>query len=489
MITTRNTIPSIGDLILFRSAFEYYVMWVAFLVSGCLAKVLFFNRISIFVYSCFIQNWLCEIDMWDFQAVQSLRSSVSLSSIAVTNRRTIPMIMWVALVILSLFALAIWKWNMWLDECNGNIGPMYFCPFSLQWLLWPCSLTGLELIFLAVEKLFTVSDKFWIYPELDTFSLKNVLYDIRWVFVSTTDSPLYNWDWVVWLVQDNLNVLITVYYLHKVSKPSRKSRSELYTIDVNVVFKNEDFFKELEEQLKKEFSIEYLNLLVSCIFFRLTVICQGNFRIESSGLESNSENYNMLNWRETIGDEHEDPKERARFSYSEFCAQGVLQQISLKEQILKNLSTWVKNLSYIYNHLYQDLFREAFNLVYYRLDKNLVPRLKARLYLCRRNKLRSCSINDRNHETSLLAGVVEKMFLIRRDVGLLIVEQLMNLDYKNYFSINRRFYSLFKRILPRAKLRSIRGEFNPASLVVEVICCHKSQYDSLFLLTDSTYSF
>jgi len=154
------------------------------------------------------------------------------------------------------------------------------------------------------------------------------------------------------------------------------------------------------------FIIEYLNFLVGCIFFRRTVICQGNFGIESSGLESDSDHFNMLNWRETIANEHEHPKERTRFISSEVCAQGAPQQITLNEQTL-NCLTEVKNMSHICNHVDQDLFREAFNLVYDRLNKDLVPRLKARSSLCRRNKLRCFRINDRNHETSLLAGVVE----------------------------------------------------------------------------------
>jgi len=179
------------------------------------------------------------------------------------------------------------------------------------------------------------------------------------------------------------------------------------TIDLNIVLKDEDLFKKFEELLMKEFRIEYLNILVSCVFFRRTVYCQGNFGIESSGLESDSNYFNMLNWRETIANEHEDPKERARSIYSEFCAEGALQQITLNGQTLKSLSRRVKDLSNIYDHVDQGLYTEAFNLVYDRLDKDLVSRLKARLNSCRRNKLCSCSINGRNHETSLLAGVVE----------------------------------------------------------------------------------
>jgi len=404
MITTTNIIRLIGVLIIFRSDFEYYVMKVAFLVSDCIVKVLFFNRISSHVYSCFTQNWLCDLDMWDFQAIQSMRSSVSLSSIAVTNRRTIPMIMLVTLIVLSIFALAIWIWNKY-DEYNWNMDPLYFFPCLVKWQR-PCCLTVLELIFLAVGKLFTISDNFKIYPELATICLKKVLYDIWWVFLWKTGST-YELYWAVWLGQDNLTMLITVYYLYKVSKASGKSRSELCTIHLNMVLEDQDLFRKFEGQLKKEFSVEYLNFLVSCIFFRRALICQGNFGIESSGLESASEQFNMLNWRETTANEHEDPKERARFIYSEFCAPGAPQQITLNEQTLTNLSTRIQNLSNIYNHVDRDLFREAFNLVYDRLDKDLGPRLEARLNLCRRNKLRGCSINYRNHEASLLAGVVE----------------------------------------------------------------------------------
>ena len=81
----------------------------------------------------------------------------------------------------------------------------------------------------------------------------------------TTDT-LENWDWVVclvWSVHDSLNVFITVYYLFKVSKLLRKSRSELLTIDLNMVLKDEDLFKKYEELLMKVFRIEYLNFLVS----------------------------------------------------------------------------------------------------------------------------------------------------------------------------------------------------------------------------------
>jgi len=121
MITTRNVLLSIISQMESWSAFEFFLIWVAFLVSEFLAKVLFFHRISIFVYSCFVQNWLCDLDMWDFQDVQSLRSSLSLSSIAWTDRRTIPKIMLVALVIMSLFAFVIWIWNMY-DVIKDNIG-------------------------------------------------------------------------------------------------------------------------------------------------------------------------------------------------------------------------------------------------------------------------------------------------------------------------------------------------------------------------------
>jgi len=174
-----------------------------------------------------------------------------------------------------------------------------------------------------------------------------------------------------------------------------------------MVLKDEDLFKKLEVLLMMEFRIEYPNFLVSCIFFRRTVCYQGNFGIESSGLESDSDHFNMLNWRETIANDHEDPKERAHFIYSQFCAEGALQQLTLNEHTLKSLPTRIKDLSNICDHVDKDLYREASNLVYDRLDKDLVPRLKARLNSCRRTKLRSCSINDRNDETSLPAGVVE----------------------------------------------------------------------------------
>ena len=64
-------------------------------------------------------------------------------------------------------------------------------------------------------------------------------------------------------------------------------------------------------------------------------------------------------------------------------------------------------MSNIYDYVDQDLFTEAFDLVYHRLDKDLVSRLKARLNSYRRNKLCSCSINDRNRQTTLLAAGVQ----------------------------------------------------------------------------------
>merc|ERR1719357_1460082 len=141
MITIRRIILYIGYQIKYQSYLDSHVLLSALMASDCIAKVLLFKRISVLVYSCFVQNWLCDLDMLDFQAVESLRLSVSLSSIAVNNRGTIAKIMWVAFVIMSLFYLAIFIWNVHDYYYDGSLALDVF-QNQLLWLLWPCCSTG-----------------------------------------------------------------------------------------------------------------------------------------------------------------------------------------------------------------------------------------------------------------------------------------------------------------------------------------------------------
>merc|ERR1719510_2613482 len=105
-----------------------------------------------------------------------------------------------------------------------------------------------------------------------------------------------------------------------------------------------------EEQLKKEFNVQNLNFLVSCIHYSRTVIAQGQFGIGTSFTETEIETLNMLNWRGTREDENTDPNKIARFIYNEFCVRGAPQEIDLHENTSRRLSARIRNLSNVCNY-------------------------------------------------------------------------------------------------------------------------------------------
>jgi len=187
-----------------------------------------------------------------------------------------------------------------------------------------------------------------------------------------------------------LQLLITDYYLFMIWKSSGQVRDSRYVIDLKMVLKDEDLYEKFQELLKREFFVENLSFLANCIIYRRALIGQCHFGIGTSDTESESEIFEMLNWFDATVYEA-DPKKLALFIHSEFCVQGAPQKINFNEEVLERQSARIKSLSNVYDYTEEDLFGEAFDLIYRVLNNDLVPRLEAELNSARNV---SFTIND-----------------------------------------------------------------------------------------------
>jgi len=266
---------------------------------------------------------------------------------------------------------------------------------------------------LTVQTFFTVSDSFNICAELSMKCLvimsfviyAEILLRTNFIAQSTQDKLV---KYIVVISGELLlQIFITDYHLYMSSRSFGKSRGNRYTIDLNMVLKNIYLFREFEDQLKREFHVENLNFLVSCIHYRRTVTRQGHFGIGTSISECENETFEMLNWRETMPDEDRDPNKIARFIYSEFCVQGAPQQISLDNDTFKRLSARMRSLSNIYNYSEQDLFSEAFDLIYNQLDNDPLIRLKRKLKFPRDIPAQRDRLDSQGYGITLLTSKLE----------------------------------------------------------------------------------
>jgi len=144
-------------------------------------------------------------------------------------------------------------------------------------------------------------------------------------------------------------------------RTSVNPRSKRYTVNLNMVLKDKNLFTMLEKQLEREFRVQNLNFLVSCIHYYGTVIAQGKFGIGASFTEIESNTFDMLNWLGAIGDEDTESFKMARFINNEFCVRGAPQELNFNENISRRLSARMKNLSNVYNYAERELFIEAFD--------------------------------------------------------------------------------------------------------------------------------
>jgi len=167
-----------------------------------------------------------------------------------------------------------------------------------------------------------------------------------------------------------LLVLLTVdFNLHMAEKRfsvnSTRHKSTLKTITMDDILNNEIMFREFEEHLKKEFSLENLNFLKTCVYYN-RLNCRTLRSPQSSGNENISGKHPQLMMSSALGaprnnnfrmtatstqtieeirmqwmrSSSKNPKRAtsmARFIYEEYCAEGAPQEINLSVVAMKKL--------------------------------------------------------------------------------------------------------------------------------------------------------
>jgi len=352
----------------------------AYLVTNVaifLSLTLYFHRIWMCIYKSLLQKSLGLLDMWDPQAIHELRSSTDLSHFWVRCRHTLgnPNVMSVAWFIIWLLVSSLLLWY----AQRGYMYPQsHFANWEIVTLVFSSWIVGFTLVMLVLQWCFTVSDNFNIRTELTMKSLIVACVPIFTETVWHTNWPVKNQidkTIILLLVLTGelfLQILIMDFHLYMSSRSCGKSSG--YDINIRRVLKDEELFRKFEEHQQREFNLQNLNFLVSCIHYRRAAMRQGQFGI---GSISNSKNESeMLYWRELAAEEDLDPNKIARFIYGEFCVQGAPQEIKLHDETSKNLSARVRNLSNICNYAEPDLFDEAFDLIHNHLDEESMLRFK-----------------------------------------------------------------------------------------------------------------
>jgi len=375
--------------------------------SGC---AVFLHRIWMCVYKSLLQKSLGALDMWDVKSIHSLRSSKTISNFWVKHRHNLGNSVFMSIIWLSIW-LVVGSLEMGCALSYGwyfpeDVFPMY----DIVNIMISSCLVVFGLLMLAVQKIMTVSDSFNISTELTMKCLVIMIFNTYSEMVAHTNLIAHAMDdkWTFTLVAVSgcllLQLLIMDYHLYMTLRTSVNSSSKRYTVDVNMVLKDENLFTNFEEQLKREFNVENLNFLVSCIHYSRTVIAQGQFGIGTSFTELENETFNMLNWRGTLGEEDADPNKIARFIYNEFCVRGAPQEINLNENTSRRLSTRMKNLSNVYNYAEPELFIEAFDFIKDQLENDSVIRFKRRMNLPRGVQFHTDSIEGLGYGLPLLAS-------------------------------------------------------------------------------------
>lgn len=346
-----------------------------------LSLAAYFHRTWMCVYKSLLQKSLGELDMWDCEAICKLRSSKSLSNFWVKHRNTLGNSFVMSVVWFSIWLLAGCLELWYSHDIHYNPDSHHLAGWEIVNIAYMSCTIGFALLILAVQWVFTVPDNFNIRTELTMKCFVMTFFitfsEITW----NTNFPVHTMldDMILFLSVITgelfLQLLIMDFYLYMNSRSCGALRGN--TINMRTVLKDEDLFLKFEEQQKREFNLENLNFLVSCVQYRRAAMLQGQFGIGSiTDCESDIE---ILNWRDMSAEEDLDPNKIARFIYSEFCVQRAPQNIELDEQTSEKLSRRMKNLSNICNYAERDLFNEAFYLIYDRLDKESMHRFKRAL--------------------------------------------------------------------------------------------------------------
>jgi len=358
------------------------IFWM-FLITNVgllLSLTLYFHRIWMVVYKSLFQKSIEALDMWDVQAIQELRSSKGLSNFFLKSRHTLGNPYFMSVVWFSMWLLA-GGLQLWYGRGGFSPPGNHIETWDIVNVVFGGCIIGFALLMLAILWFFTVADNFKIRTEL---TMKCLLITFFAIFVETTwhtNFPMQNvLDKMITLFmvasgEVFLQILIMDYILYMNSRFCGDPSG--YTINMMTVLKDEDLFIKFEEQQKREFNINNLNFLVSCIKYHRATMLQGQFGIGSISDESVSD-IELLNWRE-ITEEDPNPNEIARFIYSEFCVQGAPQKIKLDDRTAENLLTRMRNLSNVCNYAERDLFSEAFDHIHDQLDKESMDRFKSKL--------------------------------------------------------------------------------------------------------------
>jgi len=387
-ISKSNNPIDIDYAIIFTLTLGWYSSWA-----------LFFHRIWMCVYKSFLQNSLGALDMWD---VCSLRSPRAGSNFWAKHRYYLGNSTFMAISWLSIF-LVFWSLELW----NHLSSTTAWDNFQIT---AKSSMLGFGLLMLALQKLTTVSESFKISAELTMNCLIMIIVLISKLILWKTKLIVWPSDEKLILSQVIrsgevfLQLLIMNYHLWMPMRTSVNPRSKRYTVDLNLVLKDKNLFTKFEKQLKREFRIQNLNFLVSCVHYYRTVRAQGNFGIGDSFTETESDTFDMLNWLGAIGDDYTDPSKMARFINNEFCVRGAPQELDLDENISRRLSVRMKNLSNVYNYAERELFSEAFDFIKDTLANDSLIRFKRELNLPRGVQFHTDRTEGHGYGSPLLAS-------------------------------------------------------------------------------------
>jgi len=362
------------------------------------------------VYKSFLQSSLGAKGMSDGSSIHSLHSSRATSNFWVKHRSNLGNSIFMSMFwfIFELINGSVWLWyalsSEWYfpEDINSTYAIIHIAAGSFTLVF--------ALLMLALQWCMTVSESFNISAEL---TMSGLVMIISWILWWT----LWQTKLIVYGVADKMTIsivlvsgyiliqlLIIDYYLWMTTRTSVNPRSKRYTVDLNMVLKDENLFEKFKKQLKREFRVQNLNFLVSCIHYKRAVIAQGNFGIGTSFSESDSETFDMLNWLGAIGDEDTDPCKTARFIHNEFCVRGAPQELNLNENISGRLSARMKNLSNVCNYAERELFSEAFDFIKDTLANDSLIRLKRGLNLPHGVQFHTDIIKGHGYGSPLLAS-------------------------------------------------------------------------------------
>jgi len=363
----------------------------------------FFHRIWMVLYKSLRQKSLTALSFSGGKSAKAIRSSRALSDVLIRllwyrlGSTTFTAVLWFVLWLIASCLETYFALRCGYKCLETNFFPAY----TILNDIIAGSLVVFGLCLLAVQKIFTVSDNFGICKELSLkifviagfFTYSELL--MRTTIITSDDRSIYFLLAVT--VEILLQIFIATFFIWSITSRPRRIISNWKTVNLDMVLRDQWLFGMFEEQLKREFRVEYLNFLVSCIQYRRIAMLDGDFgiRSSSSSSESDCENIKRLHWRTTLIDEHTDSATVARFIFEEYCQRGSPQEINLYNQTSDNIAVNIRKITNIYMYSKRDIYKEAYDCVYDILSSDSMVRFNRMLLtLTSNSKFRRSYINS-----------------------------------------------------------------------------------------------